>query len=256
MLKKTAFLTLILGLFSPFLQAADPLDSLARQVARGLKNSGLKSAAVMEFQYLDGGAGLGGPKMQGALVEALAKAGVAVSSIAAVEAATSALGLNPQTASKKDESRTVARKLGAQAVILGDIKDLRSKVELHAVSYETSTGKIVGGGAQTLRKTWKDPVSDCGELRYFALTNAPAASLIAPESVKFVFAQPWWPAKPIGKISWNFCKKDGKTPSVNDALPELKLKAAAAGGDTLQILKSDPDPGNLKVLKIEALILR
>lgn len=255
MLKKRVIFSLFFGLFCSSLQAADSLDALAKQIAGGLKNSGLKSTSVMEFQYADGSSGLGGPKIQGWLIEALAKSEVAVSSKTAVDAATAALGLNPATASKKDEARSVALKLGAQAVILGEIKDLKSKVEVHAIAYETATGKIVGGGAQTFRKTWKDPVSDCGEIKYVSLTSVPTATLAAPENVKLVFAQPWWPAKPIGRISWNFCR-GGKTPTLNDALPELKKKAAAQGGDTLQIQKSDPDPDNLKVLKIEALVLR
>src|SRR3990167_11254805 len=102
MLKKIAILSLFLGPFCPALQAANPLDSIAKQIARGLKNAGLKSAAVMEFQYADGASGLGGPKIQSGIIESLSKGGLAAFSKVEIDSATRSLGLEPGSAFKPD----------------------------------------------------------------------------------------------------------------------------------------------------------
>ncbi|OGR82805.1 MAG: hypothetical protein A2901_05430 [Elusimicrobia bacterium RIFCSPLOWO2_01_FULL_54_10] len=227
MIKKLAAVLAFFSFFST-LHAADALDPLASQIERGLKNANANSVVVLEFKYAGKTPGIGGPVVQKGLADILTKRGFTV----------------------------VPTSSSAQAFVRGEIRNVKSKVEIRAVLVETATGKIVGGGAQALAKTWKDPVTECGDMKFVPISTAAFAATGGAESVKIMFAQPWWPVQIIGNISWNFCRKDGKTPNLNHALPDLKKKAAELGGSMLQIQNNSLDDGNRKVLKIEATVSR
>ena len=100
-----------------------------------------------------------------------------------------------------------------------------------------------------------DSLAGCGQIQFVSLSTTTFTPRGTPENVSMTFAQPWWPTQTVGKILWNYCKSGGKTPTINDALLDLKKKAWEAGGRHLVIEKNDLSPENPKVLKIEARIV-
>ncbi len=234
-----------------------PLAPLAKQIERSLKNSASKSVAALEFAYLDGHASSGTSIVQKELTSPLAALSVPTFSKSIIDVSILQMRQEIGPITKMETARAIAKQLNADAFVMGDLKDLKGKniVEVHAIIYETTSGKAIGGGTQTLAKTWKDPVSACGKMAYISLSKPQKKGEISPENIQFVFAEFWPQRTVLGTIHWNFCKPGKNTPTLNDALPELKKRAWEEGGRALIIDKNDIDDDNRDVLKIEARVV-
>ena len=241
----------------PAPHATDAMESLAAQVALNLKNAGAKNVAVLEFAYSASGPSSGPAVIQKALIASLnGKGPFTLFEKSRVDSAASGLNLSPDS-SNPASALKIAQALGADAVISGTMKDVKgkNKVEVQLMVRETKSAKIIALGSQTLVKTWSDPVPGCGPMQFTKLSTAAFSPQGSPGGITLTFAPPWWPVQTLGRILWNFCGPAGRPPALNDALPDLRKKAWDAGGRHLVVEKSDLDPANPKVLKIEARVV-
>ncbi|MDA8242615.1 MAG: FlgO family outer membrane protein [Elusimicrobia bacterium] len=239
------------GSAAPAMKAApsEELAGLAKSLFKGLKkNKGLK-LAVLEFPYAGGGgaASSAGPAVvQERLTTELAQyEDLTLIERALLNKVLAELKLQVSGAMDDDSVKKLGRTLGADAVVLGTLNDLKDgRAEVNARAVDTESGKILAAASAAIGRTWTDaPVGPVTPPKDFAARPLVQVAVLLDTSnsmdglINQARTQLW---KIVNELVT--AEKSGSRPSIEVALYEYGNSALSReSGWVRQVTPFTPD---------------
>ena len=136
--------------------SAEPIEKLAKKLAKGLKDEPNKKVAVLDFPYPGGVLGEGSFVVQERLTTHLAQTGkVEVIERSLLKKVLEEMKLESTGVIDAETTKKLGKVLGVASLVSGTLNDLQSgKTEVNARVIEVETGRILAAGGAELKRTW------------------------------------------------------------------------------------------------------
>lgn len=158
-MKKTiaSFVFVALAL-SAGLVSAEPLEKMAKRLAKDMKENKIQKVAVLDFQYHDGARSSGSSIVQERLTTFMAATGkVEVIERNLIKKLLEERKLELTGIIDPQTTRELGKILGVPVVITGTLNDLpKNETEVNARAVDTESGKILSAAKTEIDRTWTD----------------------------------------------------------------------------------------------------
>ena len=158
MKKINALLVVAALTLSAGMACAEPLEKMAKRLAKDMKENKVAKVAVLDFQYHDGARSSGSSIVQERLTTYMAATGkVEVIERNLIKKLLEERKLELSGVIDPQTTKELGKILGVPVVITGTLNDLpKNETEVNARAVDTESGKIIAAAKTEIERTWTD----------------------------------------------------------------------------------------------------